>query len=280
MSIREERIKVFEDTLDFIDYNKKLMESVEYAKEHTNVYFDDEYPAFDESDVKKMELEVTKERTFESAMRLHKESETDHIAVMNFGNAFHPGGGVAKGSGAQEESLCRCSTLYPLLTEKYPKDEFYGYHEELGSSRASDSVIYTENVIICKTDEDIPKRLEEKDWVKVDVITAAAPDLRKAEDMHYVEGEEESMTDAELFGYHVKRAIHILTIAASKEVDTLVLGAFGCGAFKNNPRIVASAYRTALTVFPKVFNKVVFAVYCTPTDTENYDVFKKILCEI
>ena len=84
------------------------------------------------------------------------------------------------------------------------------------------------------------------------------------------------MNDAELFGYHVKRAIHMLTVAAAKQADILVLGAFGCGAFQNDPEVVAKAYKTAIAEFPKVFDSVEFAVYCSPGNERNYEAFKKI----
>ena len=82
------------------------------------------------------------------------------------------------------------------------------------------------------------------------------------------------MNDAELFGYHVKRAIHMLTCAAARNADILVLGAFGCGAFENDPKIVARAYRTALESFPRVFGHIEFAVYCAPGAEENYEAFR------
>ena len=119
--------------------------------------------------------------------------------------------------------------------------------------------------------------MPKEDWVTVDVITMAAPDLRYKSNMHAaLVGNGTYMNNAELFGYHVKRALHMLTVAAHKEVDILVLGAFGCGAFKNDPEIVARAYRTALSEFQKVFKKIEFAVYCPPVDTTNYNVFKNI----
>ena len=85
------------------------------------------------------------------------------------------------------------------------------------------------------------------------------------------------MNNAELFGYHVKRAIHMLTCAAARGADILVLGAFGCGAFQNAPEVVARAYKTVLQEFPKVFKQIEFAVYCPPGGSRNYDVFKKVL---
>ena len=110
--------------------------------------------------------------------------------------------------------------------------------------------------------------MPKEDWVKVDVITVAAPDLRKI-----------SMSDAELFGYHVRRAMHVLTVAAYHDVDTLVLGAFGCGAFANNPQVVARAYKAAFAEFPKVFKKIEFAIYCPDEEQVNYNTFKNVLTE-
>ena len=85
------------------------------------------------------------------------------------------------------------------------------------------------------------------------------------------------MNDAELFGYHIKRAVHILSCAAAKGADTLVLGAFGCGAFQNNPETVAKAYKTVLEIFPNVFRRIEFAICCPPQNDTNYQIFKKNL---
>lgn len=69
----------------------------------------------------------------------------------------------------------------------------------------------------------------------------------------------------------------MLTIAAAHGVDILVLGAFGCGAFQNEPEAVANAYREILPEFEGYFSQIVFAVYCAPWDSRNYDVFLQIL---
>ena len=182
------------------------------------------------------------------------------------------------GAPAQEECLCRTSTLYPLLYRRTLRDKFYRYHEEHHTSKASDTLVYTEGVIIIKTDEDIPKRMPKEDWVTVDIITIAAPDLRDKwnRDAKIVDSGT-YMNNAELFGYHVKRAIHMLTCAAAKGADILVLGAFGCGAFENDPEVVARAYKTVLQEFPQVFEKIEFAVYCPPGRSKNYDVFKRVV---
>ena len=279
MSTPYERIKVFEDTMDWIKNDPDLSASIPVAKKNTTVYFEDDYPIFDMTKTKDTVITVSKDRSYEAAMRLHRQNPDAKIAVMNFANAFHAGGGVTKGSSAQEECLCRTSTLYPLLYRKYLRDTFYKHHYDLNTPKATDSLVYTEGVIICKTDEDLPKRMPKENWVKVDVITIAAPDLREKSNKHapLVNGGT-YMNNAELFGYHVKRAIHMLTCAAAKKADILILGAFGCGAFENDPEVVARAYKTALHEFPKVFDRIEFAVYCSPKNSRNYDVFSSELC--
>ncbi len=69
--------------------------------------------------------------------------------------------------------------------------------------------------------------------------------------------------------------LDMLTCAAAKGADILVLGAFGCGAFQNNPEVVARAYKIALQEFPKVFKRIEFAVYCPPGGSRNYKVFSE-----
>lgn len=279
MSTHEQRIEVFQDTCAWIKSDKVLSDSVIKAKAATEIFYEDEYPSFNiHNEYDRMAISVTGDRSYQAAMRLSKEMPGARIAVMNFANAFHAGGGVTKGSSAQEECLCRTSTLYPLLYRRTLRDSFYKHHYDLGTAKASDSLIYTEGVIICKTDEDLPKRMPKEDWVTVDVITIAAPDLRTKSNPHAeLVGNGTYMNNAELFGYHVKRAIHMLTVAAAKKADILVLGAFGCGAFENDPEVVARAYKTALQEFPKMFKKVEFAVYCPPSGSRNYEVFKRIL---
>lgn len=278
MSTREERIEVFEDTRKWLKDDAELSASVLNSKKHTRIYWEDDYPEFDSSEVCDTEVTVTGDRSYQAAMRLAAENEGCKIAVMNFANAFHPGGGVTKGASAQEECLCRTSTLYPLLDREILKRTYYEHHRKLKTPKASDALIYTEDVVICKTDEDLPKRLPREQWVKVDVITVAAPDLRKMSNRYapLVNGGT-NMNNAELFGYHVKRAIHVFTCAAAKEVDILVLGAFGCGAFQNDPEVVARAYKVAIGEFPKVFKKIEFAVYCSPTDMKNFETFSRVL---
>ena len=264
--------------MDWIENDIELSASVIYSKEHTRIYWENDYPEFDAEKACDTEITVTQDRSYQAAMRLAAENAGSRIAVMNFANAFQAGGGVVKGAGAQEECLCRTSTLYPLLYRKTLRDTFYKHHRTLNTPKATDALIYTEDVVICKTDEDLPQRMPREQWVNVDVITVAAPDLRdKSNPYAPLAGGGTFMKNAELFGYHVKRAIHVLTCAAAQGADILVLGAFGCGAFRNDPTVVAHAYKVAIEVFPKVFRKIEFAVYCNPANQKNYETFSRVL---
>ena len=88
------------------------------------------------------------------------------------------------------------------------------------------------------------------------------------------------ISDDELYKIHLQRGEHILTVAAHHQANILILGAFGCGAFRNNPKIVAEAYKETLKKFNGYFQEVVFAVYYSPKNgNENYIAFNQILKE-
>lgn len=266
MSTREQRVEVFRDTMGWIREDPRLARSVLDAT--SEVFPEDAYPALGGARSRDQRVEVTRERSFAAAQRLHAELPQARVAVLNFANAFHPGGGVTWGSSAQEECLCRTSTLYPLITTRELDRSFYERHRRLGRSTATDSLVYTRGVVVCKSDTDLPQRLPERDWIGVDVITCAAPDLSAS-----------ALPDAALFGYHVRRAIHILTVAAAEGARALVLGAFGCGAFCNEPTVVARAWRVALGEFSQVFDRVTFAVWCREGSTGNFDAFRATMGE-
>ena len=151
---------------------------------------------------------------------------------------------------------------------------FYKYNRCRADYKALDNVIYSPDIIVFKDDSDFPQKLPEDKRFKVDVITCAAPDLRAPFKVEFL-SQIPYMSEAEQFALHVKRAIHILSIAAYRGAESLVLGAFGCGVFNNNPETVAKAYKTAIDVFPKYFDEIEFAVFCRD-DKTNYQKFLKV----
>lgn len=76
---------------------------------------------------------------------------------------------------------------------------------------------------------------------------------------------------------HDKRLRRMLDTALAKGAETVILGAFGCGAFENNPEVVAMAAKNVLKDYLHAFCNLEFAVYCTPRDENNYRVFERVL---
>lgn len=266
---------IFQDTQQFYTANPVLSAAVEASRKGTVLYNEGEAPDFPSKASKAGNVTVTNSRTFEAAIRLSKQYPGKKIAVLNFASATNPGGGVINGSSAQEESLCRCSTLYPALNQNYIWQGYYNVNRYAGNPIHTDACIYTPGVVICKTDTDFPERMPQESWVTVDVISCAAPNLRKKPANHYnpENGQAVSIEPDELRHIHEQRAKSILSVAADNNVDILVLGAFGCGAFCNDPKVVAKAYANALKDCRRYFDLIEFAVFCRGYETENYDDF-------
>ena len=201
------------------------------------------------------------------------------IAVHNFASATNPGGGVKFGSRAQEESLCRCSTLYPVLNTPENVKRFYDVNRRLRNPLHDDACIYTPEIVVCKSDIDHPTRLPRDRWDLVDVLTISAPNLREHPNNQNNPGNDTSIkiSAEELFALHESRLRHMFTVAAHHGAEIFVTGAFGCGAFQNDPEVVAQAYKKVLSEFDGYFKEIVFAIYCRGSELINYDTFKKIL---
>lgn len=280
MDVRQKRIEIFQDTMEWIKSDVVLTRAVELSQKGTKLYqAGEEIPIADRKADRQGKIEVSKRRTFEAAQRYAKDRKGKKIAVLNFASATNPGGGVERGSSAQEESLCRCSTLYPCLATDYLKSNFYRPHRDMQDVRYTNTCIYTPGVVVIKSDTASPNRLSEKDWYSVDVISCAAPNLREKpyNQMNPGHGKPVRMTAKELFALHLERAKHIIKVAIENSADVLILGAFGCGAFENDPNVVARAYYEVLKEYRGYFDCIEFAVYCGPNDTANYDVFSRWL---
>ena len=276
---REQLIDVFVDTQKWYQSDETLKDAIQNSINNNKIYTETDYPTIEKTHSDDIIISVNKYRTFETAQYYKRKFPELKIAALNFASATNVGGGVTKGSKAQEESLCRCSTLYPVLNTDENQKSFYEYHRNRHDSRYTDRCIYSPDVVIIKSDEDIPTRLPSDKWTKVDILTCAAPNLRPIPNNFMNPGKDKavSVSDEELFKIHVNRGKHILTIAAHHKADILILGAFGAGAFMNNPYIVAKAYREILPQFNGYFKEIVFAIYCSHNQSkDNLIAFQKV----
>ena len=167
MDKRERLAVIFRDTQQFYSTNPALMAAVEASRKNTKLYDAGAAPGFPDGVNKAGAVTVTKSRTYEAAMRLSDTYPGRKIAVLNFASATKPGGGVINGSSAQEESLCRCSTLYPTLDRRFLWQSYYDVNRAAGDVLHTDACIYSPGIVICKTDENFPERMPQEDWVTV-----------------------------------------------------------------------------------------------------------------
>ena len=195
----------------------------------------------------------------------NKGKKPGEILVLNLANPVHPGGGVRRGARAQEEDLCRKSSLL-LSLETAEAKKYYDYNSALYTYMGSHGIIITPKVEIIRDEKG---ELLDQTMV-VAVMTCAAPMITKG-----LEG----MSQEEYRQLMYDRITGMLRCAAALGYEHLVLGAFGCGAFKNPPEVVANALRQVAEEYRYYFEAIEFAVYCSPRDDTNYQVFKNTFAD-
>ena len=215
------------------------------------------------------------------------ESNGGRTAILNFADAIRPGGWVLQGAPTQEENICRCSNLYPaLLSEEafkkyyyvnsvymWPRNvsELYGADidvpkgvtwEDLNPLHAvyTHRLMYFRDVTFFKDDTDY--NLEEP--YNLDVITCPSPAVL--------------WSDKSTRDYVFReRAEQIVKSAILNGAENIVLGAWGCGAFGQNPEVVARTFMDVLRDY-NCFANVIFAIRCTASNwkDDNYSVFERV----
>lgn len=194
------------------------------------------------------EIRVYQATTLEAGARLVLDYQ--RVGCLNFASARHPGGGFLGGSQAQEESLARSSGLYPCLT-RFP--EMYRFNARPESTALySDYAIYSPGVPVFRTDAG--------GWLPepfcLDIITSPAVNAGALR-----QNSPELL--AQLVPTMQRRIRQVLALAAQHGCDALILGAWGCGVFGNEPRQLAGLFAEALAE-PAVrgrFRRVDFAIF-------------------
>lgn len=213
-------------------------------------------PAYDAT-----EYEVVNETTLQGGHRLVTSGEFEKVGVLNFASAKNPGGGFLNGMQAQEESLARSSGLYPSLLEG---QDYYDFHRQQKSSLYSDHMIYSPRCPVFRADDG---KLLEAPYL-VDFITSAAPNAGAI-----YQNERENI--AHIPETLRRRSAKVLGLAAYHECDALVLGAWGCGVFKNNPQLVAKIFHEHLEGgFQGRFRKVLFSVLDNSAQRQTVEAFR------
>lgn len=264
---REDMVAIFQDTLKQLQpYSREMARCVEKStlyNENDERYKEISSKGYD------TKVHVVKGTTVGEGVRIRKKHPDEKIAILNFASAKHPGGMVLKGSVAQEECICRCSSLYPVLSDEKFKKGYYNFHKFSHNKLYTSKLIYSPDVIFIK--DDSKKYAKLKEPIAMDVITCAAPNLRGIDGkVDRVLLRENNMPEI-----YYDRIKHIFNAAYIKGVDHLVLGAFGCGVFKNSPNDIARAFHEVQDLFHGCFKSITYAIYCgTDKSSVNFDVFK------
>lgn len=258
--------------------NERLKTAIENSIRNQKVYWEEEgITAPDMKGDAAPRLVISEKRTLEAAGPYAREGR--RVCALNFASFVQPGGGVKKGAGAQEESICRISTLFPALDDKETAGPFYEKHRAIAEQnkesgrdfmeyrRNRDDCIYTPGVIVFRKDTHDCELMPEEDWYETDIITCAAPDLRNAWQMP---------DSSELYSVIESRVLKVIQAAACHQAEVLILGAFGCGVFRNPPEMVASAFETVLKQYGPYFETVEFALGHNSRDGDNYRAFAGI----
>ena len=179
------------------------------------------------------------------------------IALLNFASYKNAGGAFLKGAMAQEEALCHSSTLYNILSRF--EDSYYAENRNnLNRGLYTDKALYTPNVIFFD---------KEDNEFTADVITCASPNNSIAEtygEAKFSHGENEEVL--------AQRIQFVRDICLAEKVDTVILGAWGCGVFRQDPFFVATEFRKAFE------NMGIECIYAIPDD-KNYEAFKSAFYE-
>lgn len=184
------------------------------------------------------------------------------ILALNFASFKNPGGGFLQGSSAQEESLCHATSLYPVLNGC---KEFYSNHKESSMNRKAvytTDGIYTPYILVFD-DENLVG--------SCDIITLAAPNYRVARFRQNVDHQT-------LVHAMQERVYTVFREAQAHEVDVLILGAYGCGVFGWNPKIVAGIMKDAQEIFQPIASfQTIYAIPDNGEIKSNFRAFMEVL---
>lgn len=262
---RSNRRVIAQDTLDTLKRGQytnsegqviHLAKALKYAQNNTKLYSPEasavlleQYPL--DNPAFETQYQVTPESTLDAVRRLVEEGK-ETVLALNFASAKNPGGGFLGGSQAQEESLARSTGLYPCLLEA---EEYYTINRKTSSCFYTDYIIYSPQVPLLKDDAGnyLPT------LQKAGFITAPAVNTG-------VVKRQESERVGDIPKAMKTRLAKVLAIAKENGHQQLVLGAWGCGVFQNDPKEVAQYFQEVLEGdFKGVFELVVFAIYAKDT---------------
>jgi len=232
---------------------EEFPDEIEYSIKNSKVYRDSVNSNIKNVGTGNLEFHAS---TTSAAVMNAVVSSDDKVAALNYASFTRPGGGFIKGSKAQEEMLCHDSTLYNVLGSKVFQHEYnnnYKYYRNNGLY--TNFAIYSPDIVF----------VDEESFYKADVITCASPNWSAAHD--------NGISYDENLRVFEDRIRFMLDVAVDNGVNTIILGAWGCGVFGQKTEDLAAIFKKLLPEYRYYFNNVVFAI----PDANKLNVFKNII---
>jgi len=248
-------VEVFEDTIS--QYKTKFASDTDMLKQRDTIVYDT-IDGVDFTPNKDMQISIVNDGTVNAGRKAVENANGGRVAILNFADAIEPGGLVLVGETTQEENICRCSNLYASITTEKAYDEYYKINAKSVSGIYTDRIIYSKDVTFFKDDV----TYENVEPYKMDVITCPAPSAR-------------IMNKQTEYMIIRSRIENIIKSAILNGVRHIILGAWGCGAFGQNPVVVSQCFMSVLKVY-NAFDTVVFAIRNCNADnvkSSNYIAF-------
>lgn len=269
---RTTRAEIAQETLKIVErgfYRNVLGETIsikeqtDFAVENSQIFRPEDFP--NELNLSKnfdsTKIEVTDETTLEAAKRIAQIDE--NAFVLNFASAKNPGGGFLGGSQAQEESLARSSALYACLTANFA---MYEYNRRNSTAFYSDYMIYSPNVPVFRNDDgSLLTEFYTATFLTAPAVNAGVIKHKNADKIELIETVNRT------------RARKFLWLANQKQHKTLILGAWGCGVFQNDPQQIAKMFADLLeNEFANCFEQIMMAIYDATATKRVYGAFAEI----
>lgn len=224
------------DMLYSDDIERAIRQTRHYKRENLDTNY--EKPIVNKDGRISIQNMTTEEAIFEYA------SSSKTVAALNFASYMKPGGGFLAGNKGQEESLCKKSTLYNVLSE-FTSEYYVPNKSRFNRGLYSDNLLYSKDIAFFYT-------RDYSSFVRCDIITCSAPNFRCATNY--------GVTRNECFETLKRRIDFIYKVASNEDVDTLILGAWGCGTAQCIPSDVAISMFMMLEDYRNQFDDIIFAI--------------------
>lgn len=221
------------------------------ATDGTVLFSSEELSKLIENELPKADFEIQFEvwqcSSLKAILTLAEEENQEKMMCLNFASAKNPGGGFINGAEAQEESLARTSGLYESLLKGWT---YYETHRAMESCFYTDTMIYSPKVPVFRKDKgELLAKPVLCNFITSPAVNAGVVKRQEPERTH------------EIFGAMDIRTDKMLALALHQGNETLILGAWGCGVFKNDPEEIAELFKKHLHgKYKNKFKRVVFAI--------------------